>query len=123
VNQSADHLRQLVDRVLRLKEEQDALSADIRDIYAEARANGFDKSAMGALVTHLRRRTKDADKEDARESIFALYLETYTNGASLTHTHARERVPPPARACEEPEDTTDAAPDLARAAIHDGAFA
>ena len=41
-----DHLKAFVERVERLEEEKKALSDDIRDVYAEAKANGFDVKAL-----------------------------------------------------------------------------
>ena len=43
-----DHLKAFVERVERLEEEKKALSDDIRDVYAEAKANGFDVKALRA---------------------------------------------------------------------------
>jgi len=90
---SADgQVKSLIDRVLRLKEEQDALAADIREVYAEAKANGYDKTAMGAVVAHLRRIEKHgADALEERDAAFGLYLDAYERAAS--HTYA----PAPAR--------------------------
>ena len=41
-----DHLKAFVERVERLEEEKKALSDDIRDVYSEAKANGFDVKAL-----------------------------------------------------------------------------
>ena len=40
-----DHLKAFVERVERLEEEKKAITDDIRDVYAEAKANGFDVKA------------------------------------------------------------------------------
>jgi uncharacterized protein (UPF0335 family) len=84
-----DLIRSYVDRILRLKEEEDGLKSDIKDIYAEAKSNGFDKTALGDLVTHLRKQAKNPEKQAERSSLFDLYLDAYEN-APLTHTHTRE---------------------------------
>lgn len=48
---SADkQLKAYIDRVLRLKEEQDALGDDIREIYAEAKGEGYDKTDLFIAV-------------------------------------------------------------------------
>ena len=39
---AADRLRSIVERIERLEEERKALSGDIKDIYGEAKASGFD---------------------------------------------------------------------------------
>ena len=41
-----DQLKALVERVERLEEEKKAIADDIRDVYAEAKANGFDIKAL-----------------------------------------------------------------------------
>lgn len=43
-------LRAFIERILRLKEEQDTLAADIREIYAEAARCGIDKTTLGQKV-------------------------------------------------------------------------
>jgi len=86
-----DLIRSYVDRILRLKEEEDGLKADIKDIYAEAKSNGFDKTALGDLVTHLRKQAKNPEKQAERSSLFDLYLDAYTNAPSHAHAPARTR--------------------------------
>lgn len=57
---AADELRLLIERVERLEEEKKAMADDIRDVYAEAKARGYDGKAMRAIVrlrkleTHVR---------------------------------------------------------------------
>ena len=46
----ADQLTQYIERIERLEEEKWAMMADIRDVYAEARATGFDPKIMRQLV-------------------------------------------------------------------------
>ena len=84
-------LKFFIDRVLRLKEEQDALADDIREVYAEAKGEGFDKTAMGEVVAYLRKiEKKGRDAVDERGAIFDLYLSTYEASGMdrATHTHA-----------------------------------
>ena len=66
-----DHLRSLVERVERLEEEKTALTADIREVYAEAKGQGFDTKIMRQIV-----RLRKLDKADfqEREAILDLYL-------------------------------------------------
>lgn len=87
-------IRSIVDRILRLKEEQDALSDDIKEIYAEAKGNGYDKTALGALVSELRKRAKNPDKADEADALLDLYRQAY-HGVSHTHApaHTREALP------------------------------
>lgn len=82
-------LKSIIDRVLRLKEEQDELAIEIREIYAEAKGNGYDKTALGQVVSHLRKVEKvGRDAVTERETMFDLYLTSYETGTTLaTHTH------------------------------------
>jgi len=47
---AADKLRQYIERIERLEEEKKGLTDDIRDIYNEAKANGFDAKVMRQIV-------------------------------------------------------------------------
>jgi uncharacterized protein (UPF0335 family) len=91
-------LKAYIDRVLRLKEEQDTIGDDIREIYAEAKAEGYDKTIMGKLVAHLRRELKQGAGAVAEaESIFDTYLHAYQRASGTpvaTHTHAPEAHDP-----------------------------
>lgn len=93
-------LRAVVDRILRLKEEGDALTADIRDIYAEAKSNGFDKTALGLVVSQLRKRAKDPAKYTELSEIASTYLAAYEGGTlhanietARGHAPARDLIP------------------------------
>jgi uncharacterized protein (UPF0335 family) len=84
-------LRAFIERILRLKEEQDTLAADIREVYAEAKGSGFDKTAMGQLVAHLRKVDKvGVAAVEEGQTVFDLYLSAYqraTGTVVATHTH------------------------------------
>ncbi|MBY5465255.1 DUF2312 domain-containing protein [Rhizobium leguminosarum] len=90
-------LKAYIDRVLRLKEEQDTIGDDIREIYAEAKAEGYDKTIMGKLVAHLRRELKQGAGAVAEaESIFDTYLNAYQRASGTpvaTHTHEEKFDP------------------------------
>ena len=86
-----NHIKAFVERILRLKGEQDALSADIREIYAEAKSMGFDKTALGQVVSIVRKREKDSAKFDELNAIVDLYLAAVDGGTSdATRAHAHE---------------------------------
>jgi uncharacterized protein (UPF0335 family) len=57
---AADELRLLIERIERLEEEKKAMADDIRDVYAEAKARGYDPKTMRTVVrlrkmeTHIR---------------------------------------------------------------------
>lgn len=67
---AADELRLLIERIERLEEEKAAMAANIRDVYAEAKARGYDAKAMRAIVRLRRMETA------ARQEAEAL-LDTY----------------------------------------------
>ena len=54
-NVAADELRLLIERIERLEEEKKGIADDIRDVYSEAKANGFDTKIMRKIIT-LRRK-------------------------------------------------------------------
>lgn len=88
---SNSRLKSFIDRVLRLKEEEDAIKADIREVYAEMKGEGFDKTVAGQLVAHLRKvEKKGRDEVDNANAIFDLYLNEYENGTGASHVHACE---------------------------------
>ena len=66
-----DHLKAFVERVERLEEEKKAIADDIRDVYAEAKANGFDVKALRMIV---RLRKQDADERREQEAILETYM-------------------------------------------------
>ena len=68
---AAGQLKSLVERIERLEEERAALTADIREVYAEARGNGFDTKIMRQVVRM--RRLDRAERQEA-EAILDLYL-------------------------------------------------
>lgn len=65
-----DQLRSFVERIERLEEEKKTISDDIKDVYAEAKGNGFDTKVLRALVA--RRRLDQSERE-----AFDAMLETY----------------------------------------------
>ena len=68
---NAGHLRAFVERIERLEEEKRALSDDIKDVYGEAKANGFDVKIMRKIVSL---RKQDRDKRIEEDTILDLYL-------------------------------------------------
>ena len=66
-----DQLKAFVERVERLEEEKKTIADDIRDVYAEAKGNGFD---VKALRTIIRMRKQDADERAEQETILETYM-------------------------------------------------
>jgi uncharacterized protein (UPF0335 family) len=68
---AAGQLKSLVERIERLEEEKGALTADIKEVYAEAKGHGFDTKIMRQVV-----RMRKIDKADRQEmeAVLDLYL-------------------------------------------------
>ena len=66
-----DQLRSVVERVERLEEEKKAITDDIKDVYAEAKANGFDVKVLRKVVA-MRKRNDDERAEE--EMVLDTYL-------------------------------------------------
>ena len=60
-----DRLRLLIERVERLEEEKKGISDDVRDVYNEAKAVGYDVKIMRAIVRLRRMRPDDRREMDA----------------------------------------------------------
>tara|TARA_Y100001001_G_C7965513_1_gene294039 strand:+ start:262 stop:558 length:297 start_codon:yes stop_codon:yes gene_type:complete len=73
---SGQRLRAFIERVERLEEEKTALAEDIKEVYAEAKAFGFDPKIMKKVV---RLRKMDSEKRDEEEAL----LETYCAAIGL----------------------------------------
>lgn len=66
-----DQLKTIIERVERLEEDKAAIGSDIKDVYAEAKGNGYDVKALRAIVRY---RKEDAQDRAEREAIFETYL-------------------------------------------------
>jgi len=64
-------LKAFVERVERLEEEKKAIADDIRDVYAEAKGNGFDTKALRTVV---RLRKQDVNERKEQEAILETYM-------------------------------------------------
>ncbi len=67
---AAQRLRSFIERVERLEEEKAALAADIREVYAEAKGDGFDVKTMRQIV---RIRKLDSSDRAEQEALLDLY--------------------------------------------------
>jgi uncharacterized protein (UPF0335 family) len=67
-----DQLKSVIERVERLEEEKKTISDDIRDVYAEAKGNGFDVKALRTIV---RLRKQDANERAEQETILETYMQ------------------------------------------------
>ena len=72
----AEQLTKFIERIERLEEEKRALMADIRDVYAEAKATGFEPKVMRQVV---RLRAMDHDLLSEQDAL----LDTYRDALGL----------------------------------------
>ena len=72
----AAQLTQFIERIERLEEEKRALMADIKDVYAEAKATGFEPKIMRQVV---RLRSMDRDLLSEQDTL----LDTYRDALGL----------------------------------------
>lgn len=73
---AADRLRTFVERIERLEEEKAAITADIREVYSEAKGTGFNAKILRQIV-----RLRRLDQADRREE--EAMLELYKRALDL----------------------------------------
>jgi uncharacterized protein (UPF0335 family) len=66
-----DQLKSIVERIEHMEEEKATIAADIRDIYKEAKGNGFDTKALRDIV---KIRKQDAAKRQEHEALVEVYM-------------------------------------------------
>lgn len=64
-------LKGLVERIERLEEERRATAGDIKEVYAEAKGNGFDTKILRKVIAL---RKKDRHEREEEEAMLDLYL-------------------------------------------------
>lgn len=69
---SKEQLISIIDRIENLEAEKANLAVDIREIYAEAKGNGYSVPALRALI---KIRKEDANKRAERESLLEVYMQ------------------------------------------------
>ena len=75
-NVAADQLRLFIERIERLEEEKKGIADDVKDVYAEAKSNGYDTKTMRKIVALRRLETHVRQEADA-------LLETCRNALGL----------------------------------------
>jgi uncharacterized protein (UPF0335 family) len=66
-----DHLKAFVERIERLEEEKKTIADDIRDVYAESKANGFDTKVLRQVV---KLRKQDANERNEQQAVLETYM-------------------------------------------------
>ncbi|KIZ47383.1 MULTISPECIES: DUF2312 domain-containing protein [Rhodopseudomonas] len=67
-----DQLRAIIERIERLEEKKKTISDDIREVYGEAKGNGYDVAALRAVV---RMRKQDANERAEQETVLETYMQ------------------------------------------------
>ncbi|MCZ8368356.1 MAG: DUF2312 domain-containing protein [Porphyrobacter sp.] len=75
-NSTDDRLRLLIERIERLEEEKKGIADDIRDVYMEAKAVGYDPKIMRQIVRLRKMKPDDRSEQD-------MLLETYKNALGM----------------------------------------
>jgi uncharacterized protein (UPF0335 family) len=76
---SAEHLKQFVERIERLEEERKNISDDIKEVYNEAKSNGFDNKILREVI---KLRKLEATEREELEHL----LDTYLRALGMTPT-------------------------------------
>ncbi len=74
---SDDRLRVLIERIERLEEEKKGIGDDIKDVYAEAKAVGYDPKIMRKVVQLRKMKPDDRSEQE-------MLLETYMNALGMS---------------------------------------
>jgi uncharacterized protein (UPF0335 family) len=69
---AADQLKSIIERIERLEEDKKAIADDIKEVYGEAKANGFDTSVLRKVISL---RKKPAAERAEEEAIMELYMQ------------------------------------------------
>jgi len=68
---AAGPLRAIIERIERLEEEKKEVAEQVKEVYAEAKANGFDTRTLRRIVSL---RKKDAEEREEEEALLDLYM-------------------------------------------------
>jgi uncharacterized protein (UPF0335 family) len=71
VSVARDQLKSVVERIEKLEEEKKAIADDIKDVYAEAKGNGFDVKILRHVI---RLRKQDKTERQEQEALLDVYL-------------------------------------------------
>ena len=83
-----DQLRAFIERIERMEEEKSAIGADIKEIYTEAKGNGFDTKILRKIVTI---RKQDANERMEQEALLDLYMSALGMGGDVSGAYTQSR--------------------------------
>ena len=67
---AADQLKSIIERIEKLEEEKTGIASDIKDIFAEAKGNGYDVKTLRKVISL---RKQDAAQRDEEEHLLDTY--------------------------------------------------
>ncbi|GGD95213.1 UPF0335 protein [Aureimonas endophytica] len=67
-----DQLKSIVERIERLEEEKKTIADDIKDVYAEAKGNGFDTKVLRKIIQI---RKQDQNERAEQDAVLDLYMQ------------------------------------------------
>jgi uncharacterized protein (UPF0335 family) len=85
---AGEQLKSFIERIERLEEEKRTLSADIKDVYAEAKGSGFDTAIMRQIIRIRRMDQDDVDEQETLLDIYKRALGMLPDGGSEAETAA-----------------------------------
>lgn len=114
---AADQLRLLIERIERLEEEKKGVGDDIKDVYLEGKATGYDVKIMRQIVRLRKMRPEDRQEMEAilQTYLAALGMETGSSRRTPDMFAGHDGRPDPSAPAATPEDSPD---DLFMKALH-----
>ena len=76
-------LKSVIDRIERLEEDKKSVMEDLKNVYAEAKGNGFDTKVIRKII---RLRKQDTAQRQEEEALLDLYLSAIGEGGGTTPT-------------------------------------
>lgn len=78
---AADQLKSFVSRIEKLEEDKQTIADDIKDIYSEAKGNGYDAKILREVI---RIRKQDKSEREEMEALLDLYMAALEAGCGRT---------------------------------------
>ena len=72
---AAAKLKSFVERIERLEDEKSELAADVREVYSEAKGNGFDTKIMRQVIKLRKMEPADRNEQDELLDLYRKALE------------------------------------------------
>lgn len=67
---ASDQLRSIIERIERLEDEKKEVAEQIKEVYAEAKGNGFDVKTLRKVVTLRKKKAEDREEEEAMLDLY-----------------------------------------------------